>query len=128
MLTDTPGLVFIAAHHLADKQIIGTVVPAVRGLTRQGARLHQDHFMCTNQFGKLCDRGLSSARSAAYPRFLHHILGQGECDPTQCLDAFRDRIRELVLFAVVLIKEQMQLIKRSARGLPVIFSIEIAES
>ena len=43
------------------------------------------------------------------------------------MDALGERVHQLILFVVVLIKQQMQLIKRMPSNLPVMFFVEIAK-
>jgi len=68
---------------------------------------------------------LSSARETRNDRRLCHIMCHRETDPAERLNSFRQGVHEFALFLVVLVVEQMQLIKRWAGHLPVMLFVHV---
>ena len=54
-------------------------------------------------------------------------MWRGERNTAECNDAFGQLVHQLDLFVVVLIKEEMQLVKGSARDLPVMLFVQVAK-
>jgi hypothetical protein len=53
-------------------------------------------------------------------RHLCHVRRRGDAHAAQDLDSFGDRIDKVILFVVVLVEQQMQLIEGLAGQLPVV--------
>src|SRR5205809_1030751 len=69
----------------------------------------------------------ASLRRTRDERGLGHVVRHRDADAAEQLNPFRDRIDELVLFAEMLVEQQMQLIEGRPRHLPVVFLVEIAQ-
>ncbi len=68
---------------------------------------------------------LATARETGNQCRLCHIRSHRDTDPSQRLDSLRDRVHKFALFLVVLVVEQVQLIKSRPCDLPMVFLVHI---
>ena len=60
-------------------------------------------------------------------RGFRDVRRHGDADAAEKLDPLGDRVHQFVLLAVVLIEEQMELVERDARDLPMVFLVHVAQ-
>ena len=60
-------------------------------------------------------------------RVVRHVMCHGNAQSSQNLDAFRDQVHQFRLLVVVLIKEQMELVKGRACRLPMRFFVQVTK-
>src|SRR5579885_235634 len=84
--------------------------------------------MGLEEAGDLHGHFLTATRRARNLSCFGYIVGHGDADATQQLNAFGDTIDEFDLFAEMLIEKQMQLIKRFARDLPMMFFVQVSQA
>jgi hypothetical protein len=58
---------------------------------------------------------------------LRHLGRHGHADAAQHHDPLGDQIHQFVLFAEMLVEQQVQLVESGPRQLPVVFLVQIAE-
>ena len=92
----------------------------------QRAAMANDNLMRIQQSRNL-DRNLFPASGRTLDACgLGHIRSHGKRDSAKQLNPFSDRVHDLRLLSIVLIEQEMKLIERRARNLPVRLFIEIA--
>src|SRR6266705_4085463 len=91
------------------------------------ASFFQNHFVSFEKTRDLYRCFLPATRRPRDHSCLGHVCGHCKADAAQQLNPLGDLIHEFVLLPVMLIKEQMELVKRMARDLPVMFFVHIAE-
>ena len=69
----------------------------------------------------------AAARRAGNQSRFRDVCRHGDADAAEKLDSFRDRVHEFVLLAVMLVEEQMELVERHSRDLPVVFLVHVAQ-
>jgi hypothetical protein len=70
---------------------------------------------------------LTATRNPRDHSSLGHVRGLCQADAAQELNPLGDLVNEFVLFSVMLIKEQMKLVKRMARDLLMMFFVHISQ-
>ena len=128
MLGQEPDLQLIAANHVAHQQIVGSVVADFGSFPRHRARFFQDEFVRFEEPRNLHGHFFPAARRARNDRRLRDIRRHGDADAAEELNPFGDGVHQFVLLAMVLIKEQMELVKRRAGDLPVMLLVHVAQS
>ena len=123
LLVDEPDLQLVQTQNVAHQQVIGSVVAVgdcgVGRLTGFG----DDEFVSLQQTEQLDGVLFTAAGRAGNARGFGNIGSHGDGDSAEGLNAFRQRIDQFRLFAVVLVEEKMKLVKRGARDLPVVLLI-----
>ena len=127
MFGDEPDLQFVGADYVADQQVVGAVVAGVHGLFGHGAGFLEDHFVSFEQARDLYRYFFAAARRTRNDGGFGDICGHGQTDCAEALNAFGNRVHEFVLFFVVLVEKQMQLVESVAGNLPMVFFVEVAK-
>ncbi len=124
---EKPYLKLVGADHIGDEQVIGSVVARFGGLLSHGVSLFQNQLVSFEKTGDLHGHGLTAARKPGNHGRLRHVRRHSQADAAQELNPLCDLVYQLILFAVMLIKEQMELVKSMAGDLPVMFLVHITE-
>ena len=118
MLAHEPDLKLVGAEYLADHEIVSAVVADLRGTPGKLTAFANYYLMRFQQTRELNRHLFAAARRTLDLRGLSHICCHGDADAAQQLNPFSNRIDQLNLLVVMLIEQQMELIKGRAGDLP----------
>ena len=124
---EKPYLQFVGADDVGDDEVIGAVIAVVGGVPGHRVGLFKDDFVGVEQAGHLGSGIFAAFGGAGDKGAVGDIVGHGDGDAAEGLDAFSDLIDEFELGFKVFIKEQMQRVEGGAGDLPVMFFIQVAE-
>jgi len=127
MLGEEPDLQFIQADQVAHDQVICPIVAAVGSLPRHGSRFLQYDLVSFQEAGNLHGYLFTPSGWTWNQCSLRDIRRHREADATQQLNPLGYSVDQFVLFAMVLVKQQMELIERGARHLPMMFLVHITK-
>ena len=83
--------------------------------------------MRMQQAGDLHRQFLATFRWPRNQRHIGHVRRHRDAHAAQYLNAFGNRVDKLILLAVMLVEQQMQLIERRSRDLPVVLLVQVAQ-
>ena len=127
MFGNEPDLQLVAADYAADDQIIRAIVAAFSRATCHRACFLQHDLMRVQQPRNLNRYFFAPLRRSWNHRRLGHVVGHGDADAAEELDSLCDGIDQLVLLVMMFVEQQMQLIERRPRHLPVVFLVQVAQ-
>lgn len=127
MFGEEPDLELVGPNDFADDEIVGAVIAGVGRLLGHGMRFLENEFVGFEEAGDLHGGLFSSARWARDHRGFGDVGRHRKADSAEELNALGDGIYELVLFSVMLIEEQVELVKGVARDLPVVLFVHVAQ-
>ena len=127
MLGKKEDVHLVCPNHIADDQIVGPVIAVLARLPRRPAGLDENLFMRVEQSGDLPRHRFATLWRPLDRTRLGHIVRRRKRNTAECDDAFGQLVHQLDLLVVVLIKEEMQLVKGGAGDLPVMLFIQVAQ-
>src|SRR5712672_1161274 len=127
VLGHKPGLQLVGADYVADQHIIGAIIAGFLRLLGHGARFFEDEFVSLEQPRNLHRRFLATTRRPGNHGRFGNVGGHRQANAAQKLDALGDGVHQLILLAVMLIKKQVELVKRVTRDLPMMFLVHVAQ-
>src|SRR3984893_615491 len=127
MSGEKPDLQFIGPDHVAHEQVIRAIVSAVVSLLGHGPSFFQNMFVRFEEARNLHgDFFTPSGWTRNHSGFLH-VRRHRQADASQQLNPLGNGVDELVLLAVMFVIQQMELIERGTRHLPMMFLVHIAK-
>src|SRR5467141_4236661 len=127
MLGEEPDLQFIQADQVAHDQVICPIVAAVGSLPLHGSRFLQYDLVSFQEAGNLHGYLFTPSGWTWNQCSFRHIRRHREANATQQLNPLGYSVDQFILFAMVLVKQQMELIEREARHLPMMFLVHITK-
>jgi len=112
-----PDLELVLTDDAADDEIVGAFVAVLRCEPRHRPAILRARFRAHAAGVRSGPAALRDPSAAANQRRLGNVVRHGQTHAAEQLDAFRDRIDQLVLLLVVLVEEEMELIEGRARHL-----------
>src|SRR5438094_1744756 len=93
---DEPDLQFVAADHVADKEVVRAVVAGLGCAPRHGASFLQDDFVSMEEARNLHGHFLTSFWRSRNQRHIHDVVGHRHAHATEQLDeSYRDPRRAI---------------------------------
>src|SRR5579872_5753217 len=127
MFANEPNLEFVGAQNVANDDIVSPVVTLIGGAFCEFAAVANDDLMCIQQAGYLDWNLFPAPWRALNLGSFGDVVSHGERHSTEQLDAFCNCVHEFVLLFVVLVEQEVQLIKGGARNLPVRLLVKVAK-
>src|SRR5579862_9172395 len=127
MLADEPDLQFVGSKNVAHDHIIGTSIVQFIGTFGQLPAMPQDDLVGIEQARNLHRHLFPAPGRTLDARGFSHVGSHGNGDSTEKLYTLGDRIYQFRLLAIMLIEQQVKLIKSWSSNLPVRFLVEITQ-
>ena len=112
MLRDEPHLEFVTPDHIAHDQVVRAVVSRLGRAACPSARLLEHDLVCMEQARDLGGNFLSPPGRPWNQRRLCDVVCHRNAHAAEQLNTLRHGVYHFVLLVIVLIEEEMELIKR----------------
>src|SRR6476661_6618093 len=127
MLRQEPHLELVGPDDVADQQIVSPVVSRLVGLAGGFPAEGQNQLVGLEQPGDLYRHFLPTARRTRNAGLFRDIGAHRQADTPEQLDPLGDLVHQLVLLLVMLVEQQVELVKRVPDDLPVRLLVEISQ-
>src|ERR1700730_2469704 len=128
MFREEPHLKLVRADHIADEKVVCPIVASFIGLSGHRAGFLKYDFVSLEETGYLNRHFFPTARRTRDDGCFSDVSGHCKTDSAQELNSLSDHVHQGVLCIMMLIKEQMKLIRSMSRNLPMVLLVEVAKS